>query len=199
MKLFDPLISESKKQITEETNNFLRELPNKFSGRTSVSVTYVENYVREIAEKLLRINQDLLNDYSIKIAKKTRSAVKKCTSSTESEFNSLKEQLSKREEELEGLKSRIKFIEEKNKNLELEKQETLKQYDQMLNTIKILESKLENANREFEAQITALNAEWQARFEKNQEEWESYVKLKFAEHEVRSAKSTSENENSSSE
>ncbi|MHA1973106.1 MAG: hypothetical protein ACTSW1_08940, partial [Candidatus Hodarchaeales archaeon] len=166
MKLFDPLISESKKQITEETNNFLRELPQKFSGRTSVSVTYVENNVREIAEKLLRINQDILNDYSITIAKKTRSAIKKRTSSNESELNGLKEQLSKREEELEGLKSRIKFLEEKNKNLEFEKQETLKQYDQMLNTIKTLESKLENANREFETQITALNTEWQTRFEK---------------------------------
>ena len=65
MKLFDSLITDSKNQINEKKDNFIRELPRKLSSRTTVSAMMVEGLIREISDQLLKINQDCLNNYSM--------------------------------------------------------------------------------------------------------------------------------------
>ncbi|WP_455463934.1 hypothetical protein [Candidatus Hodarchaeum mangrovi] len=187
MKLFDPLISESKQQIMEAREEYLREMPRRFASRTTISVSNTETCVKEIADKILRINQDLLNNYSIEISKKARSQVKKHSDIEESEIESLKGQLTKREQEFEGLRSKIKILENQNTTLESEKAQTLQQLSQMTKTINELNTKLNSSSAEFNKQINILNTEWETRFRKNQEEWDSYVKLKLAEKEVKSA------------
>jgi len=187
MKLFDPLISECKQQISEAREEYLREMPRRFASRTTISVSNAETCVKEIADKILQINQDLLNNYSIQISKKARTHVKKHSDTEESEIQSLKEQLTKREQEFEGLRAQIKILENQNKTLESEKEQTLHQLSQMTKTINELNTKLNSSTTEFNKQINALNTEWEARFRKNQEEWDSYVKLKLAEKEVKSA------------
>ena len=187
MKLFDPLISECKQQIIEAREEYLREIPLRFASRTTISINTAETCIKEISDKILRINQNLLNNYSIQISKKARSQLKKQPAIDESEIVNLREQFTKREHELEGLRSKIKILENQNTTLESEKEQTLQQLSQMSKTINELNVKLNSSTAEFNNQINALNTEWETRFRKNQEEWDSYVKLKLAEKEVKSA------------
>ena len=182
MKLFDELIAVSKEQMNESTKTFCREFPRRV--RTSMTAMQGERFVREMAEQLIRINQDLLNQYAISIAKKARSASKTQSQTLEGNYEELQQLLAKKEEEVEGLQAQIQQIEQRNKNLEEEKEETLKQLSQMNTTIGELESRLANTTEEFSNQITQLNADWETKFQQNQEEWDSYVKLKLAEREV---------------
>ena len=183
MKLFDPLIAESKEQMNEAQKNFLREIPRRVSTRTSVSVSRVEEFVREIAQELFRINQELLHQYSVSIAKKARNESKKSIQSSED----LKHTIAKKERDIEGLQAQVQSLEKKTRTLESEKNETLSQFTNMANTIKELETRLSSVEEEYKYQISQLNLEWEKKFQKNQEEWDSYVKLKLAEQEVQSA------------
>ncbi len=194
MKLFDELIADSKEQLNESQNSFLREMPRKVSSRGSMTVMQAERFVREMAERLIRINQDLLNQYAVSIAKKARSASKKSSQTLETNQEELKQLLAKKEEEIDGLQAQSKFLEQRNKILEQEKEETLRQASQMNSTILELEKRLSSVNEEFTHQINQLNADWEAKFQKSQEEWDSYVKLKLTEREVLSSKDTSETE-----
>ena len=96
MKLFDALITDSKNQINEKKDNYIRELPRKLSSRTTVSTMMVEGLIREISDQLLKINQDCLNNYSISIAKKARSANKKVSKVQEEQLKENKESLQKK-------------------------------------------------------------------------------------------------------
>ncbi|MFX0182795.1 MAG: hypothetical protein ACFE95_06890 [Candidatus Hodarchaeota archaeon] len=183
MKLFDPLIAESKEQMNEAQKEFLREIPRRVATRTSVSVSRVEEFVREIAQELFRINQELLHQYSVSIAKKARNESKKSIQS----FEDLKHTLEKKDRDIEGLQAQIQSLEKKARTLESEKNETLSQFSSMANTIKELEKRLTSVEEEYKFQISQLNSEWEKKFHKNQEEWDSYVKLKLAEQEVQSA------------
>jgi len=183
MKLFDPLIAESKEQMNEAQKNFLREIPRRVATRTSVSVPRVEEFVREIAQELFRINQELLHQYSVSIAKKARNESKKSIQS----FEDLKHTIAKKERDIEGLQAQVQSLEKKTRMLESEKNETLNQFSNMANTIKELENRLSSVEEEYKYQISQLNLEWEKKFQKNQEEWDSYVKLKLAEQEVQSA------------
>ncbi len=184
MKLFDELITDSKNQLNESQKSFLQEMPRRVSSRSSVTITQAERFVRDMAERLIRINQDLLNQYSISIAKKARSASKKSSQTLESNFEDFKQQLAKKEQEIEGLQAHSKSLEQRNKILENEKEETLLQASKMNSTIIELENRLESANEELTRQINQLNADWEAKLQKNQEEWDSYLKLKLAEREI---------------
>ncbi|MHA2306611.1 MAG: hypothetical protein ACXACU_14595, partial [Candidatus Hodarchaeales archaeon] len=157
------------------------------SSRATVSAMMVEGLIKEISDELLRINQDCLNTYSISIAKKARSANKKRSKSQESQFEENKELLQKKMDEIEGFQAQIRSIEKKNKILDEEKEEMLKHFSEMNSRISELENLLSTSKEDFDYQINALNAEWEAKFKQNQEEWDSYVKLKLAEKEVRSA------------
>lgn len=194
MKLFDELIADSKEQLNESQNSFSQEMPRKVSSRGSMTVMQAERFVREMAERLIRINQDLLNQYAVSIAKKARSASKKSSQTLETNQEELKQLLAKKEEETDGLQAQSKFLEQRNKILEQEKEETLRQASQMNSTILELEKRLSSVNEEFTHQINQLNADWEAKFQKSQEEWDSYVKLKLTEREVLSSKDTSETE-----
>lgn len=194
MKLFDELIAECKEKIKEEEKAFLREAPRRFAARTTIPIMSAEGLVREMAERLLRINQELLNQYAISIAKKTRSVSKKQSETLDSEFDELKQQLTKRREEIEGLQAQVLSLEQRNKTLEQEKKDTLQQLSQMNSTVVELEKSLSRANEEFNQQLSQLNAEWEAKFQQNQEEWDSYLKLKLAEREVTSSTDSAETE-----
>ena len=63
MKLFDPLISESKTQLGESRDTFLQSIPRRVPAHSSVPVYQAESFVREITDQLIKINQDLLNQY----------------------------------------------------------------------------------------------------------------------------------------
>jgi chromosome segregation ATPase len=184
MKLFDPLIAESKSQMNEFEQSFLREIPRKVGTRTSVSISRVEDFVRQIAEELTKINNDLLHQYSVSIAKKARSASKTQLQGVEG----LKEQISKKEREIEGLVTQTQSYEQRVKTLEQEKEAILGQLSSLNNTINELQQRLGQIEGEYQHQISRLNAEWEAKFQKNQEEWDSYLKLKLAEQEVQSTK-----------
>lgn len=194
MKLFDELIADSKEQLNESQNSFLQEIPRKVSSRGSITVMQTERFVREMAERLIRINQDLLNQYAVSIAKKARSASKKSSQTLKTNQEELNQLLAKKEEEIDGLQAQSKSLEQRNKILEQEKEETLRQASQMNSTILELEKSLSSVNEEFTHQINQLNADWEAKFQKSQEEWDSYVKLKLTEREVLSSKDTSETE-----
>ena len=135
MKLFDELIADSKEQLNESQNSFSQEMPRKVSSRGSMTVMQAERFVREMAERLIRINQDLLNQYAVSIAKKARSASKKSSQTLETNQEELKQLLAKKEEETDGLQAQSKFLEQRNKILEQEKEETLRQASQMNSTI----------------------------------------------------------------
>jgi len=190
MKLFDDLIADSKQKITEARDEFIRDLPRRMSVRGTVTSMMVEGIARDLSNILLRINQDCLNDYSISIAKKARSATKKKSKSVETEFVANKELLEKKQEEMEGVQAQIRALEKRDKILEQEKEETLKQFSEMSSRIQELEAILNTANTEFENQLALLNADWETKFRQNQEEWDSYVKLKLAEKEVKASAET---------
>ena len=187
MKLFEPLITESKNQLTESKDSFFQSIPRKISAHSSVPVYQAENFVKDIADQLIRINQDLLNQYSISIAKKARKEVKKSFQSKITDSEDQEKLLLKKDAEIEGLQKRIITIEQRAKNLEAEKEETLQQYSRMNSVVRDLESKLSNLKMQYEKQIREMTAEWEDKFQKNQEEWDSYVKLKIAEKEVQAA------------
>ncbi|MFX1248688.1 MAG: hypothetical protein ACFFBQ_14975 [Promethearchaeota archaeon] len=184
MKLFDELIADSKAQLTEAQKSFCEEMPRRVTSRSSVTLAQSERFVKEIADQLLRINQDLLNQYAVSIAKKARSASKKSSDSLERDFEELKQQLSKKEQEIEGLQAKSRSLEHRIGILEREKEETLRQASKLNNTVIELEKRLTAANDEFSRQINDLNVEWETKFQKNQEEWDSYLKLKLAEREI---------------
>ncbi|MFX1285733.1 MAG: hypothetical protein ACFFB5_18985 [Promethearchaeota archaeon] len=194
MKLFDELIADSKDQLNDALKSFCEEIPRKVSSRTSVTVAQTERFVKEMADRLIRINLDLLNQYAISIAKKARSASKKSSQTLESDFEEYKQQLSKKEQEIEGLQAQSKSLEQRNKILEKEKEEMLHQASKMNSAIIELEGRLKNANEEFTRQINQLNADWETKFQKSQEEWDSFLKLKLAEREITTATSTTETE-----
>jgi hypothetical protein len=194
MKLFDELIADSKDQLNEAQKSFCEELPRRVSARSSITVAQAERFVREIADRQLRINQDLLNQYAISIAKKARSQSKKTSQSLSSDYEELKQQLTKKDREIEGLQAQSKSLEQRNKVLEQEKEETLRQCSELNNALLELEKRLGSANEEFTQQINALNAEWEEKFQKNQEEWDSYVKLKLAEREITTTTDSKETE-----
>ena len=162
-------------------------MPRKVSARSSITIAQAERFVREMADRLLRINQDLLNQYAISIAKKARSESKKTSQSLSSNYDELKQQVTKKDQEIEGLQAQSKSLEQRNKVLEQEKEETLHQCSELNNALVELEKRLASANEEFTLQIENLNAEWEEKFRKNQEEWDSYVKLKLAEREITSS------------
>ncbi len=194
MKLFDELIADSKDQLNEAQKSFCEEMPRRVSARSSITVAQAERFVREMADRLLRINQDLLNQYAVSIAKKARSESKKTSQSLTSDYEELKQQISKKDQEIEGLQAQSKSLEQRNKILEQEKEETLRQCSEMNNALVELEQRLASANEDFIRQIEALNAEWEAKFQKNQEEWDSYVKLKLAEREITTTTDSTESE-----
>jgi len=194
MKLFDELIAEAKDQLNEAQNSFCEEMPRRVSARSSITVAQAERFVREMAERLLRINQDLLNQYAISIAKKARSESKRSSQSLLNDNEELKQQLIKKDQEIEGLQAQSKSLEQRINVLEQEKEETLRQCSDLNNAVVELEQRLANANEEFKHQINELNAEWEAKFQKNQEEWDSYVKLKLAEREITTSTDSTESE-----
>jgi DNA repair exonuclease SbcCD ATPase subunit len=186
MKLFDPLIAESKEQMNEAQKNFIRDIPRKAATRMSISIPRAEDFVREMSEMLIRINQELLHKNSVSIAKKVRSEDKKRAQSSED----FKQIITKKDRDIEGLQAQIQTLEQRARTLESEKDETLKQLTNMVNTIKELENRLANVEEEYSYQISQLNLEWEKKFQENQEEWDSYVKLKLAEQEVHTASKT---------
>ena len=194
MKLFDELIANSKEQLNESLKSFLSEMPRRVTSRSSITVMQSEKFVREMADRLIQINQELLNQYAISIAKKARTASKNSSQNLESNFEEFKQNLLKKDQEIEGLQAQTKSLEQRNRILEKEKGETLRQCSQMNSTILDLEKRLKKANEEFESQINQLTTEWEAKFQKNQEEWDSYVKLKLAEREISSSADSPESE-----
>ncbi|MHA2053160.1 MAG: hypothetical protein ACW99F_06110 [Candidatus Hodarchaeales archaeon] len=187
MKLFDPLLAESKNQLTESRDSFLRSIPRQISAHSSVPVYQAENFVKDMANQLIKINQDLLNQYSISIAKKSRSEAKKSYQSKMTDSEEQANLLLKKEAEIEGLQKMMTTIEKRAKNLETEKEETMRQFSRMNSVVKDLESKLSIMKMQYEKQIQDLTSEWEEKFQKNQEEWDSYVKLKIAEKEVQTS------------
>lgn len=194
MKLFDELIKDSREQLSESQKTFLREIARRVSARSSVTIVQSENFMREMAERLIRKNQDLLNQYAVSIAKKARSASKKSSQTLETNHEEIKQLVTKKEEEIEGLQAQSKSLEQRNKILEQEKEEMLDQASQMNSRIIELEKRLTSTNEEFTRQINELNIEWEEKFQKNQEEWDSYVKLKLTEREISSPADSSESE-----
>ncbi|MHA2224464.1 MAG: hypothetical protein ACXAC8_04630 [Candidatus Hodarchaeales archaeon] len=194
MKLFDELIAVSKRQMNEDQKLFVSEVPRRVSSRTSISIMHTERFVREMGERLIRINQDLLNQYAISIAKKARSANKNQSLKLQTTYEELQKQLERKEEEIQGLQAHSKSLEQKKSILEKEKEETLQQFSRMSSTISELETRLTGISEECTQHLNQLNAEWEEKFQKNQEEWESYVKLKLAEREISTTTETSESE-----
>ena len=188
MKLFDPLISESKEQLVTSRDDFIKSIPRKVPAHSSVPIYQAENFVRDNANQLIKITQDLLTQYSISIAKKTRAAMKKKAQTSIDSSEELQQQLSKKEAEVDGLQKKVTALEQRATRLEAEKEETLKQFSRVNTTVIELESNLSATKMNYEKQITDLTAEWEEKFRKNQDEWESYVKLKLAEQEVHSSK-----------
>ena len=194
MKLFDELIADSKDQLNEAQKSFCEEMPRRVSARSSITVAQAERFVREMADRLLRINQDLLNQYAVSIAKKARSQSKKTSQSLSSDYEELKQQLAKKDQEIEGLQAQSRSLEQRNKVLEQEKEETLRQCSELNSALVELEKRLASDNEEFSRQIQDLNAEWEEKFQKNQEEWDSYIKLKLAEREITTTTDSTETE-----
>jgi hypothetical protein len=192
MKLFDPLISESKKQLGEARDTFVQGIPRR--TQSSVPIYQAENFVREIADQLIKINQDLLTQYGIKIAKQARGSLKKNTNTQEGKTEDLQEKLAKKEGEVEGLMKKVHSLEQRSINIEKEKEVTLSQFSQMANKIKSLESSESTLKADYEQKIAVLTAEFEEKFQKNQDEWDSYVKLKLAEQEVQTANISSKQE-----
>ncbi len=81
----------------------------------------------------------------------------------------------------------MEALEKRARNLEAEKEETLRQFSRMTSVVTDLESKLSTMKTQYEKQIEDLATEWEDKFQKNQEEWDSYVKLKIAEKEIQTA------------
>ena len=187
MKLFDPLISESKRQLGESRDKFLQSIPRRVPAHSSVPVYQAENFVREITDQLIKINQDLLNQYSISVAKKARTQVRKSSQTDSNIVEELQQSLTKKEAEIEGLQKQVKILEQRAKTLESEKEETLRQFSRLNTTVMELESNLTTMTTQHENQLLTLTTEWEEKFRKNQEEWDSYVKLKLAEQEVQSS------------
>ena len=192
MKLFDPLIAESKKQLGEARNAYVQGIPRR--NQSNVPIYQAENFVREMADQLIKINQDLLTQYGIKIAKQARNSLKKNVSSQESKSENLQINLVKKEREVEGLQKKVYSLEQRLLNIEKEKEVTLSQFSRMDNKIKSLESRESTLKSKYEQKIAELTAEYEGKFQKNQEEWDSYVKLKLAEQEVQSANISSKQE-----
>ncbi len=187
MKLFDPLISESRKQLGESQEAFLQSIPRRVPAHSSVPVYQAENFVREITDQLIKINQDLLNQYSISIAKKTRSHVRKSTQTDSNQVEELQQSLAKKEAETDGLQKQVRILEQRANTLQNEKEETLKQFSRLNTTVIELESQLTTIKNQHANQLLSLATEWEEKFRANQEEWDSYVKLKLAEQEVQSS------------
>jgi len=185
MKLFDPLIAESKKQLGEARSAYVQNIPRR--TQSSVPIYQAENFVREMADQLIKINQDLLNQYCIKIAKQARNSMKNSVNTQEDKTENLQQLLEKKEREVEGLQKKVHSLEQRSNNIEKEKEVTLSQFSKMDNKIKSLESRESTLKAQYEETIKDLTAEYEEKFQKNQEEWDSYVKLKIAEQEVQSA------------
>lgn len=194
MKLFDPLITESKNRLTESKESFLQSIPRKISAHSSVPVYQAENFVKEMADQLIKINQDLLNQYSISIAKKARKEVKNSFQTQMTDAEDHEKLLAKKDAEIEGLQKMMATTDQRAKNLEAEKEETLRQFSRMNSLVTDLESKLSASKLQHEKQVSDMIAEWEEKFQKNQEEWDSYVKLKIAEKEVQTAVTHSKQE-----
>ncbi|MHA1976831.1 MAG: hypothetical protein ACW98F_02270 [Candidatus Hodarchaeales archaeon] len=190
MKLFDPLISESKTQLGESRDKFLQSVPRRIPAHSSVPVYQAENFIREITDQLIKINQDLLNQYSISIAKKTRSFARKNDQSDSNQVEELHQSVIKKEAEVDGLQKQVRILEQRAKTLEDEKEETLKQFSHLNTSVIELESQLTKIKTQHENQLLSLASEWEEKFRANQEEWDSYVKLKLAEREVQSSVGT---------
>jgi uncharacterized protein YoxC len=186
MKLFDPLIAESKETMKDCQEKYLQELPRKLMSRTSISIGQAEGHVKDLANQLIRINQDLLNQYAISIAKKARNAFK------ESSHN-----LAKKDQEIEGLKAQIQSLGQRSNTLEHEKNENLQQFQALRNKITELEQQLSSIHEDYNLQINRLNSEWEQRIQKSQDEWDSYLKLKLAEQEMRTSSKDSEEQEKS--
>lgn len=185
MKLFDPLITESKKQLGEARNSYVQNIPRR--GQSNIPIYQAENFVREMADQLIKINQDLINQYCIKIAKQARNSLKNTVNTQDSKTKDLQQLLAKKEKEVEGLQKKVQALEQRTNNIEKEKEVTLSQFSQMDTKIKTLESRESTIISQYEQKIADLTAEYEAKFQKNQDEWDSYVKLKLAEQEVQAA------------
>lgn len=187
MKLFDPLIADSKNQMTDCKEQFVREISRQALARGSVSLTQAEQFVREMADKIIRINQDLLNQSSISIAKKARSTNRKQSQGQEADFEELRQQVAKKDREIEGLMSKTQSLEQHAQILEKEKNETLTQLTNMSSVIQDFQNRVATMELEYTQQIAQLNADWQKKLTQTQEEWDSYMKLKLAEKEIQAA------------
>jgi chromosome segregation ATPase len=187
MKLFDPLIAESKMQLGEKRDTFLQAIPRQFSTHTSVPVYQAENFVKDISAQLITINQELLNKYSISIAKKVRSYVRQNMKDDSADTENFQAMIEKKDAEVEGLQKKVASLEKRAKTLEGEKEETLRQFSKMNTAVIELESQLTTIQMQHEQQINNVTAEWEEKFRKQEEEWDSYVKLKLAEQEVQSS------------
>lgn len=197
MKLFDSLITESKQKMNEAQENFIRDIGRKYSARNSITLMSAEGLLKELFEQIYRINQDVINQYAISIAKKARSASKKRSESLQSECTELREWVEKHKGELDGYQAQIRSYENRTKILEDEKEQNLQQYAQMTKMVQDLQTKLNSVQEEYQAQIDLLNTEWEKKFKDNQDEWESYVKLKLTEQEIQSSvEKTKESEES---
>ncbi|MFW9778064.1 MAG: hypothetical protein ACFFE8_04355 [Candidatus Heimdallarchaeota archaeon] len=190
MKLFDQeLIAASKELMGDCKEQYSREISRQVMARGSVSLTQAEQFVREMADKLIRINQDLLNQASITIAKKVRSRNKNQSKIQKADFEELNQQVEKKDREIEGLTAKTKSLEQRTTILEREKNESLTQLTNMSNVIQELQNRVSSMEQEYTQQIAQLNADWQQKMNKTQEEWDSYLKLKLAEREIQEAKS----------
>ncbi len=192
MKLFDPLIAESKKQLGEARSAYVQGIPRR--TQSSVPIYQAENFVREMADQMIKINQDLLNQYCIKIAKQARNSMKNSVNTQENKTEDLQQLLAKKEKEVEGLQKKVHAVEQRSLNIEKEKDVTLSQFSQMDTKIKSLESRESTLKKQYEQKIAELTTEYEDKFQKNQEEWDSYVKLKLAEQEVQSVNISSKQE-----
>jgi chromosome segregation ATPase len=189
MKLFDQeLIAASKDQMGDCKEHYVREITRQAMARGSVSLTQAEHFVREMADKLMRINQDLLNQASISIAKKARTKNRNQSKVQEADFEELNEQVGKKDREIEGLIAKTQSLEQRAQILEKEKNETLAQLTNMNSVIQDLQNRVTVMEREYTQQIAQLNADWQQKMTKTQEEWDSYMKLKLAEKEIQATK-----------
>ena len=194
MKLFDPLITESRSALESARDEFVQSIPRKVPAHSSVPIYQTENFVKDGSDILIKISQDLLTQYSISIAKKARSSVKKISQGSMDSLEETKQQLLKKEEEVDGLQKKVSALEKRANTLEAEKEETLRQFSQMNATVDKLQSDLSSITARYENQIREMTASWEEKFRQNQEEWESYVKLKIAEKEIESAKKQQEEE-----
>ena len=194
MKLFDPLITESRSALESARDEFVQSIPRKVPAHSSVPIYQTENFVKDGSDILIKISQDLLTQYSISIAKKARSSVKKISQGSMDSLEETKQQLLKKEEEVDGLQKKVSALEKRANTLEAEKEETLRQFSQMNATVDKLQSDLSSITARYENQIMEMTTSWEEKFRQNQEEWESYVKLKIAEKEIESAKKQQEEE-----